>query len=248
MQAQRRRCPVAGDPMPFFRDRNLLFVHIPKNAGRSIEAALLGPTGSPDGGRRSWPNRLATGAQRRTAAVGVRERLIGTLDVTVAAQHLTFAEIELLGVLPAGQLAHCRRFCVCRNPFDRAVSSVFHFGGNPLDQSEFERALDRWLDRPPRDHNELAHRRTQAAYVRDSRGQPAVPHVLRFERLCDDFDAVDGRVRHRWCFAPLARQVPTRQEPSRLLQRVGKARGGACIRRRPRPVRLCLLTMLRTGP
>jgi hypothetical protein len=178
--------------MPFFRDRNLLFVHIPKNAGRSIEAALLGPTGSPDGGRRSWPNRLATGAQRRTAAVDVRERLIGTLDVTVAAQHLTFAEIELLGVLPAGQLAQCRRFSVCRNPFDRAVSSVFHFGGNPLDQSEFERALYRWLDRPPRDHNELAHRRTQAAYVRDSRGQPAVPHMLRFERLCDDFEQLMG--------------------------------------------------------
>jgi hypothetical protein len=187
---------VAGDPLPFFRDQNLLFVHIPKNAGRSIEAALLGPTGSPDDGRRSWSNRLATGAQRCTAAVGIRERLIGTLDMTVAAQHLTFAEIELLGLLPADQLAHCRRFCVCRNPFDRAVSSVFHFCGRnlnegavgtPQDQSEFERALGRWLDRTPRDHNELAHRRTQAAYVRDSRGQPAVPYVLRFERLCDDF-------------------------------------------------------------
>lgn len=182
--------------MPFFRDHNLLFVHIPKNAGRSIEAALLGPTGSPDGGRRSWSNRLATGVQRSTAGSSVRERLIGTLDVTLAAQHLTFAEIELLGVLPADQLAHCRRFCVCRNPFDRAVSSVFHFCGHkvteaaegtPQDQPEFERALGRWLDRPPRDHNELAHRRTQAAYVRDSRGQPAVPHVLRFERLSDDF-------------------------------------------------------------
>lgn len=192
-RAQRRRWRVDGDPLPFFRDQNLLFVHIPKNAGRSIEAALLGPTGSPDGGRRSWSNRLATGAQRCTAAVGVRERLIGTLDVTVAAQHLTFAEIELLGVLPADQLAHSRRFCVCRNPFDRAVSSVLHFcgrthpEGTPQEQSEFERGLTRWLDRPPRDHNELAHRRTQLAYLRDSRGQPAVPYVLRFERLCDDF-------------------------------------------------------------
>jgi hypothetical protein len=178
---------VAGNALPFFRNHNLLFVHIPKNAGRSIEAALLGPTGSPDDGRRSWSNRLATGAQRLTAAVGVRERLIGTLDMTVAAQHLTFAEIELLGVLPADQLARCRRFCVCRNPFDRAVSSVFHFCGNPHGQPEFERALGQWLDRTPRDHNELAHRRTQAAYLRDSRGQPAVPYVLRFERLSDDF-------------------------------------------------------------
>lgn len=178
---------MASNPLPFFRDRNLLFVHIPKNAGRSIEAALLGPTGSPDGGRRSWSNRLATGVQRCTAAVGVRERLIGTLDVTVAAQHLTFAEIELLGLLPTDQLAQCRRFCVCRNPFDRAVSSVLHFCGNLQDQPEFERALGRWLDRTPRDHNELAHRRTQAEYVRDSRGKPAVPHVLRFEWLCEDF-------------------------------------------------------------
>ena len=173
--------------MPFFRDHNLLFLHIPKNAGRSIEAALLGPTGSPDGGRRSWPNRLATEVQRRTAGPCVRERLIGTLDVTLAAQHLTLAEIELLGLVPADQLARCRRFCVCRNPFDRAVSSVFHFCGDPQDQAGFELALGHWLDRAPRDHNELAHRRTQAAYLRDSRGEPAVPHVLRFERLCDDF-------------------------------------------------------------
>jgi hypothetical protein len=192
---QRRRCRVAGDPVPFFRDRNLLFVHIPKNAGRSIEAALLGPTGSPDGGRRSWPNRLATGLQRWTAAVDVSERLIGTLDVTVAAQHLTLAEIELLGLLPADRLAHCRRFCVCRNPFDRAVSSVFHFCGNPQDQAAFERALGRWLDGPPRDHNELAHRRSQAAYLRDSRGHPAVPHVLRFERLSDDFSQMMAEFR-----------------------------------------------------
>lgn len=181
--------------MPFFRDRNLLFVHIPKNAGRSIEAALLGSTGSPDDGRRSWSNRLATGAQRCTAAVGVRERLIGTLDVTVAAQHLTFAEIELLGLLPADQFAHCRRFSVCRNPFDRAVSSVFHFCGKPQDQLDFERALSRWLDRTPRDHNELAHRRTQAAYLLDSRGQPAVPHVLRFERLAGDFKQLMAELR-----------------------------------------------------
>lgn len=172
--------------MPFFRDRNLLFVHIPKNAGRSIEAALLGSTGLPDGGRRSLPNRLATGVQRCTAAALVRERLIGTLDVSVAAQHLTFAEIELLGVLPADQLARCRRFGVCRNPFDRAISSVLHFCGDPQDRP-FEHALGRWLDRTPLDHNELAHRRTQAAYLRDSRGQPAVPHVLRFERLAEDF-------------------------------------------------------------
>lgn len=177
--------------MPYFRDQNLLFVHIPKNAGRSIEAALLGPT-APDGGRRSWSNRLATGLQRCTAAIDVRERLIGTLDVTVAAQHLTFAEIELLGLLPADQLAHCRRFCVCRNPFDRAVSSVLHFCGTPHDKPEFERALVRWVDRPPRDHNELAHRRTQAAYLHDTRGQAAVPHVLRFERLSDDFEHLMG--------------------------------------------------------
>ena len=178
---------MAGDPLPFFREQNLLFVHVPKNAGRSIEAALLGPTGSPDDGRRSWPNRLATGLQRCTAGPRVRERLIGTLDVTVAAQHLTYAEIEILGLLPADQLARCRRFCVCRNPFDRAVSSVFHFCEDPQDRTEFERALCRWLDRTPRDHNELAHRRTQAAYARDSRGQPAVRYVLRFERLSDDF-------------------------------------------------------------
>ena len=143
--------------------------HIPKNAGRSIEEALLGEDGSPDGGRRSWLNRVATFVSRETASPFARKYLIGTLDVALASQHLTYVEMQLLGLLPETPL---RSFAVVRNPFDRALSSMIHFDrGAWVDepdttrrQDEFERVLGRWLDRDLSDHNERAHRRPQVDF------------------------------------------------------------------------------------
>ncbi|MEM7766167.1 MAG: sulfotransferase family 2 domain-containing protein [Pseudomonadota bacterium] len=180
--------------MPVFRDLRLLFVHIPKNAGRSIERALLAGAGTPDGGRRSLANRMAHAAARATRSKFADEYLIGTMDVVVAAQHLTYQEMDLLGLLPAGLVDDpaFEAFCVCRNPFDRAVSSISHFhpepeDGPPRTPADFERLLLAWLDRPLGDHNERAHRRPQIDYVRDSRGEVVTGCVLRYESLADDF-------------------------------------------------------------
>lgn len=181
--------------MPVFHALKAVFVHIPKNAGRSIEQALLGETGTPDDGRRSTVNRAATWLQRRSADPFVREHLIGTLDYTLAAQHLTWLEMAHLRLLPEAVLTGYESFCVCRNPFDRAVSTVLHFAKTdgaepPKRPEEFERALDTWLDREKSDHNLIAHDRSQADFVLDARGQMAVKRVLRFERLGEDFAAL----------------------------------------------------------
>lgn len=179
--------------MPLFPEHRLLFVHIPKNAGRSIEQALLGDAGTPDDGRRSLLNRFATALARETSSDFARKHLIGTLDVTLASQHLTYVEMELLGLLPTeGDL---RPFAVVRNPYDRILSSVMHFSGPEWPHEEDEKArkhafaaqLERWLDRPIRDHNERAHRRTQLAYLRDQTGAQIVETVIRFENLVEDF-------------------------------------------------------------
>jgi hypothetical protein len=183
--------------MPVFLDLGLLFVHIPKNAGRSIEEALFGEAQAPHSGRRSTLNRAMHALTVLTAPKGVRSRLVGTLDQVLVAQHLTYGEMDLLGLLPQGPFVP---FAVCRNPYDRAVSSVSHFAdarthaATPNTPDEFERALLAWLDREPTDHNERAHRRPQIDYVHDRRGQRAVETVLRYETLGNDFSAFMTRV------------------------------------------------------
>jgi len=183
--------------MPVFPALGLLFVHIPKNAGRSIEEALFGNAQAPHGGRRSTLNRAAHALALLTAPRDVRSRLVGTLDQVLVAQHLTYGEMDLLGLLPPGDPLP---FAVCRNPYDRAVSSVSHaadartHAATPKTPDEFERALFAWLDREPADHNERAHRRSQADYILDRRGRRAVETVLRYESLGEDFSAFMTRI------------------------------------------------------
>lgn len=181
--------------MPIFSDHELLFVHIPKNAGRSIELALLDGEGSPESGRRSLVNRIATLFARSTASTFPTKHLIGTLDVALSAQHLTYAEMDLLGLIPAEE--RLTSFAVVRNPYDRALSSAMHFfGGDWTQESDlktlrlnFEKALNDWLDRELKDHNDRAHRRPQIDYLRDLTGEIVVDKVLRFESLAEDFSA-----------------------------------------------------------
>lgn len=180
--------------MPIFHRHKLLFVHIPKNAGRSIETALLGCEGSPGSGMRSAWNTAASFISRETASSFAKEHLIGTLDVTLASQHLTYVEMEMLGLLPTGGF---ESFAIVRNPFDRAISSVTHFFGKEslqetqkdVRKSHFERHLFQWLDRVPDDHNQRAHRRSQIDFLRDRKGRLAVNKLLRFETLAGDFES-----------------------------------------------------------
>lgn len=181
--------------MPVFHALRTLFIHIPKNAGRSIEEALLQGNGTPDSGRRSLANRAATLVQRRTGSDFVRTHLIGTLDHVFASQHLTYIEMSHLRLLPEEVLSGYRKFCVCRNPYDRAVSTVLHFTSEageepPATAPEFESRLKAWLDRPKTDHNLIAHDRPQSDYVLDDRGRIAIETVLRFENLAEDFAAL----------------------------------------------------------
>lgn len=175
--------------MTYFADKNVLFIHIPKNAGKSIEAAL-GLTDHADlnnVGRRSLMNRVFTLLQRQTSNSVARTRLHGTLDVSFCAQHLTLQEIQLLHLVPA--ILETRTFAVFRNPLSRAVSTYKHFSSRQkVSQENFESFCKHWYTgAAPFNHNLLAHRRQQLDYLLDSRGQIAVDKILRFEHLESDF-------------------------------------------------------------
>lgn len=172
--------------MAYSKDSNVLFLHIPKNAGKSIEVALgiVGREGAEAPRSRSFFNRLAKYLLSRTENNSVREKLFGTYDYSLCAQHLTYLEIKLLGLDSEFCDLKPHIACVVRNPYDRAVSTFMHFNGH-FDLSEFK---DFWLKSwKTADHNVLAHMRRQVDFVCDSNGEVVADTVLRFERLDEEF-------------------------------------------------------------
>lgn len=180
--------------MPYLAEKNLLFIHIPKNAGRSIEAALgVAPRKALEhGANRSRINRIFTGLQRWTAPKEGKDRLFGSLDQTLCSQHLTLCEIDQLELLPPEILCSCKKFAICRNPYSRAISSFCHFNETRgLKKSEIRQKFKSfWLSWPQTqspDHNVVAHKKTQASFVTASSAATTHLSILRFENLSGDF-------------------------------------------------------------
>lgn len=212
--------------MPLFPAYNALFIHIPKNAGRSIETALFPEGIASTSGRRSCLNRAAHLAQNRTANPTARDYLVGTCDAVLCAQHLTLAEIELLGLIPDGARAGLFTFCVVRDPFTRAISSIMHFRhrlahlyrlDDTPDPRQIERALEAWAELEPDDHNLRAHRRPQADFVFTRGRANAMDMVLRFERLGADFEDLAARIGANDARLPWVGRSPARAPDSAAL-------------------------------
>lgn len=173
--------------MPYSRKHNVLFIHIPKCAGKSFEVAL-GIANEKEVTRYKWrsnSNRLAKFLLGKTKDKKALSRLWGTHDLSLALQHVTYAEIELLNLLPNDTLKNSIKVAIVRNPYDRAVSSYHHMGKA---YSSFPEFLKSYYDSKNRDHNALAHKRPQIDFLRDKKGNLVVDNIIRFESLNNEFE------------------------------------------------------------
>lgn len=208
--------------MPILNDGKLLFVHIPKNAGKTIEYSFLNDFGRL--GRRSPLNRFLTLASRLTASSDAKKFLHGTVDQALCSQHLTFQEIQLLNLVPNARLEAMVKFAVIRDPRSRSISSYRHFYPAEVPTADsFARFLSEWYDSPSADHNECAHKRSQRAFVVDCAGLVAIPNLLRFENLHLEFEVFCDA--HGFSAPQLPEKRPTSADSlsDRLLNKRNKA-------------------------
>ena len=175
--------------MAYHQQKKLLFIHIPKNAGKSIELALslVSETLIARPRTRGRFNLVAKYILNQTQNKLMRQRLFGSYDYVLCAQHLTMQEIELLNLISLAEIKAASTFAVIRNPYSRALSTFRHFKKS-TDLSDFKSFWREFLVYDGLDHNQIAHRRTQKSYVVDCRGKLAIDNLLRFESLNDDFE------------------------------------------------------------
>lgn len=175
--------------MAYNPQNKILFVHIPKNAGKSLEHALgfasQAKINNP-GLFRSKINRVFKKLHYATNNRKPAEILLGPLDMVLCAQHLSLIEIESLQLITPQQLKDSRKFAVVRNPFDRAISAYRRFHAQ-FELDDFKRFWSHRVDTVSQDHAKTVFYRSQYSYVANLDGDISVDRILKFENLHEEF-------------------------------------------------------------
>lgn len=163
--------------MPISHDYMCIFVHIPKCAGTSIEAAL---------GMHGDLNFI--GVQPYLDQIVNKSTLFGK-----GVQHLTAEELETL--LGADVFNKYFKFAVVRNPWDRFISYVSWRGRKmgekkwfdkfPLSKADVDEAvceLSKCSAEPS-----VVHLRPQYKFIMNDQYQSKVDFIYKFERISDDW-------------------------------------------------------------
>jgi Sulfotransferase family len=148
--------------------KRCIFIHIPKVAGQSIEAALQRDASPGDGSR---------------AEMGLRKRKDGEAGPPRLA-HLTAVEYAKLGFVSAEQYKTYFKFAFVRDPWNRSYSIYRHFGFQAYMGFEYflEYVLKRDLWR-----KQYWFVRPQCDFVFDKSGECCVDFVGRFETIETNF-------------------------------------------------------------
>jgi hypothetical protein len=192
--------------MPYFSDKKILFIHIPKNGGMYVEKCLGIPDelvgrGTPT--KTYWTTRVRTKLNEVLAALPHRKRdaslgrryLYGYYGGGFPFQHASLEEIVQLRLVPRETLEQCTVLAVHRHPLDRAISVYKYWGLS--ERMSFRDYCARWLQAPEREDltvTQLCHIRTQCSYIDTTSELASDVVVLPFEDLSRELGAfLDGR-------------------------------------------------------
>lgn len=180
--------------MPFNKHDNILFIHIPKNAGKFVEDNL---------NMSSFPGKVGNMANR--SKVGLLSRSItkyfdrksqssaltslsGVYDQPLQMQHLTLQEIQLFGFIE--NIDTVNMITTVRNPYKRFMSIYNHMV--PYNKRSQQSLMDFSLNWPISlsssvNHNQLAFKRKQIQFLRNLDGSiPKNLYIAKVEDLEKD--------------------------------------------------------------
>lgn len=179
--------------MPVCHERKLLFIHIPKNAGKYIEDRY---------GLSDYPG--LEGNQKQRSTLGNISRLLckvdgrqrssrqtlrGMLDLAVVGQHLSLSEILHLGLI-GSEIESYKLVVSVRNPFTRILSLYRHLVPRfERSQLGFQDFAEKWPVSYNRSdiHNIHAFKKCQTHFIRDLDGNICDRfYILRIENLSAD--------------------------------------------------------------
>jgi len=188
--------------MVYDPSRNLLFIHIPKNAGKSIGLSLgLISFEEDQRSGRSLLNKFFRYGLKKTKPSLPSKKLYGTYDYVLSSQHLTYLEMKLLGFLDDKQAEKSFKFSICRNPWSRAVSIYNHMSSQTNPDVNFDEFCEQWFNDKSiipsfirQDHNRLAFRRTQSEFIVDKYNQVAVDMIIKYENLAKDYQSLCNKL------------------------------------------------------
>lgn len=174
--------------MPISHSLQAIFVHIPKTAGTSVEAALGMHGDKTDIGIRPYFNQRAD-----------HEHLYGG-----NLQHMTAARLRTV-LQDDVRFERYFKFAVVRNPWERLVSTCAWSDqkwvrGIELASAEFDRlvrelyAAFRAAKASSRPLVLPAHLEPQVSYVRDERRQSMLDFTARYENLTADWEHIRARL------------------------------------------------------
>lgn len=205
--------------MPYFPELKILFIHIPKNAGGSVERALSDVDAhfrvrGPDRYRRFSCRIIRKLVRFGNQRVSEGQYFYGRELIPVTLEHLTFDEIMSMRFLNPIDIKNTRVMYVVRNPFTRLVS-LFHSHNRKDKYSSFSDFVSKWLlqDRLCL-HDEWSHRKRQSEFVEGlSEANPFEVTCLRFEDFQESFQS--------WLYAATARkaEVPHAHRSNRKCKR-----------------------------
>ena len=165
--------------MPIFDKHNLLFIHIPKTAGGSVESVLSELSNQKLNSRHIIFDRLARFNELRQ---NQSRMLFGIDSKRLVLQHLTPMEMVGLGYLSAQQYKKLNRFTVIRDPVKRAISQYFSHRRHQKYEN-FQEFIDKFIFGELTSHNDISHRRPQSDFLWLNGKLDEDIKLIQFEKL-----------------------------------------------------------------
>ena len=152
-----------------------VFIHIPKNAGQSIELTFLTDLGL------SWNQR---------APLLLRPRVDCDNDSPPRLAHLTGSQYTELKYMTPEMFDSYYKFCVCRNPWDRAFSLYKYLTTQSKPFKRF--VIEDFEQEIYREKQWFA--MSQSKFILDKNKNLLVDEIIRFENLDSDFKKIAAKV------------------------------------------------------